>query len=195
MARIAFGILAGFAAAAALHGLAFVSFPGRREAMAGIAGAVAGVASSESASALSIGPPRENKRPTGKVNDQGFQVMDMKYIDMLQGQNLGNVLELEGNCYNVKSPGKLAKVASDLVVVWDPDGCSGDKSFIQAVGTKSEFLPLLPESGGRHTFHVAAVYNVREYRSKVGQCAETPDDIADELLFQVANVEKGGSCE
>eukprot|EP00435_Cladocopium_sp_Y103_P055148 s316_g18.t1 len=164
----------------------------RREmlAAAGLAG-LAAAPGHASAEIFGAGPP-----PTRKPYKENLE--DFKAMQVLIGQDIGPVSNQQGACYEIANA-DAGKTMSPTpgVVVYDPDApCGAGKAYIHSSG-KGKFAPMTAGGGkGKHKYYAAnfAGKIVAEYKDFVGTCADIPQNGAETISWEIANVERGGKC-
>lgn len=164
----------------------------RREmlAAAGLAG-LAAAPGHASAEIFGAGPP-----PTRKPYKENLD--DFKAMQVLIGQDIGPVSNQQGACYEIANADAGKTMApTPGVVVYDPDApCGAGKAYIHSSG-KGKFAPMTAGGGkGKHKYYAAnfAGKIVAEYKDFVGTCADIPQNGAETISWEIANVERGGKC-
>lgn len=111
---------------------------------------------------------------------------------------VGEVRSLAGRCLQTSQAegGKGATVEAKKIVVWDADAPCGDGlSYIHYAPTAGAFMPMTAGAGpGVHTYRAAAIESYNDYGALTGRCAPTPVGGTGEISWQVANLDRGGSC-
>eukprot|EP00438_Fugacium_kawagutii_P018307 Skav212456 [mRNA] locus=scaffold385:121470:134940:+ [translate_table: standard] len=166
----------------------------RRDMLAAATAGLAGLAAAPehaSAEIFGAGPP-----PTRKPYKEDLN--DLKAMQVLIGQDIGPVSNQEGACYEIANA-DAGKTMSPTpgVVVYDPDApCGAGKAYIHSSG-KGKFAPMTAAAGnGKHKYYAANFPGkvVAEYKDYVGGCAAIPQNGAETINWEIANLERGGKC-
>ena len=165
----------------------------RREMLAAgfTGGIMAATPLSASAEIFGAGPP-----PTRKPYKENLE--DFKAMQVLIGQDIGPVSNQQGACYEITNA-DAGKIMSSTpgVLVYDPDApCGAGKAYIHSSG-KGKFAPMTAAAGnGKHKYYAGnfAGKVIADYKELVGTCADIPQNGAETITFEIANLERGGKC-
>eukprot|EP00931_Biecheleriopsis_adriatica_P112536 TRINITY_DN87191_c0_g1_i1.p1 TRINITY_DN87191_c0_g1~~TRINITY_DN87191_c0_g1_i1.p1 ORF type:complete len:236 (+),score=60.15 TRINITY_DN87191_c0_g1_i1:50-709(+) len=167
----------------------------RRQLLLAIGGGLAGISGTKEASAGELFALPEGKKTIAKFQKRVNEDTQEEFASSLK--DLGPVTYMNNGCWNVKdaSDGRKAKVVAG-VIVYDPDACPKGEALIHAAGL-GDFVPMTASTGPSKHKYYAGTFDpevVISFKESVGKCTKLPKGGQDGITWQIANLERGGSC-
>lgn len=136
-------------------------------------------------------------KPTNYKKQELTPEQLQKQIQDEVGDDLGRIMNLKGQCFEADKVGKVAKVSTDTVLVWDPTSgnCPEGQAFVHAAG-RGKFVPMTSSKGpAKHSYYAATLEeDFTQYKGKAGECITPPTSYQFDISWEIASKERGGKC-
>lgn len=174
---------------------------GRRQLLSVVAsGLGAAYSATDSASAVDLfntAPKKTSLRGGLEARKQAIPY-DQAAAQKLVGRDIGELIFLKGSCWETDNVGLKAEALPGVIIYDKMAACGEGEAFIHTAG-QSDFVPM-NAAGGEKTKHKYSavtfedVEMVQKYKASIGKCAKVPKGGKDAIVWEVANTERGGTC-
>lgn len=173
---------------------------GRRQLLSVVASGLGAASATDSASAVDLfntAPPKKTSLRGGIESRKQAIPFDQAAAQKIVGRDIGELIFLKGSCWETDNVGLKAMPLPGVIIYDKMAPCGEGEAFIHAAG-QSDFAPMTAGGGPTKHKYSAVTFEdtdmVQQYKASIGKCAKVPKGGKDAITWEVANTERGGTC-